>query len=344
MKKSELLQVYYYLRLARAFETKVAELYMKGKIGGFCHLYSGEEAVAVGALWHARKDDYVIGSYRDHAYYIIRGGDPGKALAELYGFSNGCCKGKGGSMHLYDPAIGFYGGYAIVAGECPIAVGLGLGVQRRKTDQVVLCFFGDGATNQGVYHESLNMAALYKLPIVFVCENNYYAIGTSVERSSAQENLARKAHAYNMPATRVDGMDFFKMLSVAERAIKRARSGKGPSFIEAKCYRYRGHSMSDPAKYRSKEEVDYWRKRDAIPKIRKTIQSDFELPDSEFDAIDRRVREEIEKAVAFAESGRELPVESCMRTCTRNRSLWKGARGRTFLPRKVSPDLPLSLE
>lgn len=309
MKNAELLEVYHQLRLARVFEAKVAEMYMKGRIGGFCHLYSGEEAVAVGALWNTRKDDYVIGSYRDHVYYIVRGGDPGKALAELYGFSNGCCKGKGGSMHLFDKEIGFYGGYAIVAGECPIAVGLGMAIQRRKTDKVVICFFGDGATNQGVFHESLNMASLYKLPIVFVCENNRYAIGTSVSRSSAEEHLARKARAYEMPSARVDGMDFFKMLSVAQRAIRRARSGGGPSFLEAICYRYRGHSMSDPAKYRSKEEVEFWKKRDPIPKIRKVIQHDFEVPDEEFDAIDRKVHETVERAVAFAEAGQELPVE-----------------------------------
>jgi pyruvate dehydrogenase E1 component alpha subunit len=212
-------------------------------------------------------------------------------------------------MHLFDREKGFFGGYAIVAGECPIAVGLGRAIQHRKTDQVVVCFFGDGATNQGVYHEALNMAGLWQLPVVFVCENNEYAIGTSVERSSAETNLTKKASIYGMETHRVDGMDFYKMVSATERAIARARSGRGPSFIEAVCYRYRGHSMSDPATYRSKEEVEFWRGRDVIQKIRAQIQHDFEVPDDEFDAVDTTVRGEIEHAVEFAEGGQELSLE-----------------------------------
>ena len=309
MKKSELLEVYYRMKLARTFETRVAEQYTKGRIGGFCHLYSGEEAVAVGAMWHLKKEDYVIGSYRDHAYYLIRGGDPKKAMAELFGHSDGCCKGKGGSMHLFDWDINFLGGYAIVAGMCPLAVGLGIAVRNLKQKRVVLCFFGDGATNQGVYHEALNMGSLYKLPIVWVCENNQYAIGTSVVRSSATESLAGKARAYDMPVHTVDGMDFFKMQSVAERAIKAARAGKGPSFIEAKCYRYRGHSMSDPGTYRSKEEVAHWRKRDPIPRLKVAIKHDFEIGDEEFEEADRKVGQVLDEAIEFAERGRELPVE-----------------------------------
>ncbi len=310
MNKRELMEVYYKMRLVRGFETRVAEQYTKGRIGGFCHLYSGEEAVALGALWHLRKDDYAIGSYRDHAYYILRGGDPRKCMAELFGHANGCCKGKGGSMHMFDRGVNFLGGYAIVAGMCPIAVGLGLAAKYRGEDRVVLCFFGDGATNQGVYHEALNRASLDQLPPVWVCENNRYAIGTSVERSSAQESLAKKARgAYRMPAYVVDGMDFFKMQSVAERCIADARAGKGPSFIEAKCYRYRGHSMSDPATYRSKEEVDFWKTRDPIPRIKAAIQHDFEIGDEEFQAIDQRVREEVDAAVTFAEQGEELPPD-----------------------------------
>jgi len=309
MRKDELMRVYFQMRLARGFETRVAEQYMKGRIGGFCHLYSGEEAVAVGALWHLRKDDYVIGSYRDHAYYILRGGDPRKAMAELFGHSDGCCKGKGGSMHLFDWGINFLGGYAIVAGMCPIAVGLGAAIRAKKEDRIVLCFFGDGATNQGVYHEALNMASLDRLPIVWVCENNQYAIGTSVPRSSAQESLARKAKtAYALPVDVVDGMDFFKMQSVAERAIQRAREGKGPSFIEAKCYRYRGHSMSDPATYRDAKEVEFWKQRDPIPRMKAAIQHDFDVPDAEFEEVDRQVQKILDEAVAFAEAGQELPT------------------------------------
>jgi pyruvate dehydrogenase E1 component alpha subunit len=309
MNKRELMTVYYRMKLARSFETRVAEQYAKGRIGGFCHLYSGEEAVAVGAMWNLRPDDVVLGSYRDHAYFIIRGGDPAKAMAELFGHQNGCCSGKGGSMHLFDPGIGFYGGYAIVAGMCPIAVGMASAIQLRRQDRVVLCFFGDGATNQGVYHEALNMSALYKLPVVWVCENNKYAIGTSVPRSSADTALSDKAKAYAMPTYQVDGMDFFKMESVAGRAIAAARDGKGPSFIEARCYRYRGHSMSDPATYRSKKEVEFWKKRDPIPRIKAAIQHDFEIDDAEFKEIDRKVKQVLDDAVKFAESGRELPPE-----------------------------------
>jgi pyruvate dehydrogenase E1 component alpha subunit len=239
----------------------------------------------------------------------MRGGDPKRAMAELFGHQEGCCKGKGGSMHLFDSDINFLGGYAIVAGMCPLAVGLGYSIVYRKEERVVLCSFGDGATNQGVYHEALNMASLYRLPIVWVCENNRYAIGTSVWRSSASKSLSRKAKAYNMPTYTVDGMDFFKMQSVTRRAINAARAGKGPSFIEAKCYRYRGHSMSDPGTYRSKEEVEHWRKRDPIPRLKAVIREDFEASEEEFQEIDRKVNEVLDEAVAFAEAGSELPVE-----------------------------------
>lgn len=309
MNRRECMLAYRRLTLARLFETKVAELYQKGRLGGFCHLYTGEEGVAVGALWPLREDDYVLGSYRDHVYLLARGTAPGAVMAELYGHSDGCCRGLGGSMHLFDARANFLGGYAIVAGECPIAVGLGRAIRYRKTDQVVVCFFGDGATNQGVYHEALNMAGLWKLPVVFVCENNEYAIGTSVERSSAEPDLARKASVYALETHRVDGMDFFKMVSVMDRAVARARRGDGPSFVEALCYRYRGHSMSDPATYRAKEEVELWKGRDVVARVRAQIQHDFEIADAEFDAVDQEVRDEIEGAVAFAEQGRELTLE-----------------------------------
>jgi pyruvate dehydrogenase E1 component alpha subunit len=260
-------------------------------------------------MWHLREDDYVLGSYRDHAYYLVGGGDPRRLMAELFGHKEGCCKGKGGSMHLYDPGINFLGGYAIVGGMCPLAVGLAYSARYSDEDRVVLCFFGDGATNQGVYHEALNMASLYKLPIIWVCENNHYAIGTSLPRSSANESLARKAKAYQMPTYTVDGMDFFKMQSVAERAIAHAREGNGPAFIEAQCYRYRGHSMSDPATYRSDEEVEYWKKRDPIPRLKQAIKHDFGVDDREFEEVDSRVRRELDEAVAFAEQGSELPLD-----------------------------------
>jgi pyruvate dehydrogenase E1 component alpha subunit len=269
----------------------------------------------VGALWHLRPEDYAIGSYRDHAYYVIRGGDPRKCMAELFGHADGCCRGKGGSMHMFDWDINFLGGYAIVGGMCPIAVGVAKAVQHKQEPRVVLCFFGDGATNQGVYHEALNMASLYKLPVVWVCENNKYAIGSSVARSSASSSLARKAEAYEMPTYVCDGMDFFKMASVAERAIKDARAGKGPSFIEARCYRYRGHSMSDPGVgYRDKEEIEFWKGRDPIPRIQAALMHDFGDSDEaktelqqELDALDAKIRRQLDDAVAFAKAGAELP-------------------------------------
>lgn len=310
MNKRELLDVYYRLSLVRAFETRVAEQYMRGKIGGFCHLYSGEEAVAVGALNALKPEDYAIGSYRDHAYYLIRGGDPKACMAELFGHADGCSKGKGGSMHLFDWSHNFLGGYAIVAGMCPIAVGVGLKLKYRKEKKVVMCFFGDGATNQGVYHESLNMASLYKLPIVWICENNKYAIGSSVPRSSAVESMAEKTKtAYDIPSYVVDGMDFFKMQEVTKKAVAHARAGKGPVYIEAKCYRFRGHSMSDPATYRTKEEVQHWKERDPIPMIKKQIMHDFEIGEEAFAEIDKRVKDELDAAVKFAEAGKELPVD-----------------------------------
>ncbi len=310
MNQAEMLKAYRMLKLARDFERRVAEQYSKGRIGGFCHLYSGEEAVALGAMWRLRDDDYVLAPYRDHAHYLLRGGSPKKAMAELFGHSDGCCKGKGGSMHLFDWDINFLGGYAIVAGECPIATGVGMAIRTQGQDRVVMCFFGDGATNQGVYHEALNMSALYRAPVVWVCENNFYAIGTSVARSSAEVSMAAKARAYDMPTWTADGMDFFKMQSVAERAIAHARSGKGPAFVEAKCYRYRGHSMSDPATYRAKEEVAFWKERDPIPKLKAQIKHDFDLEgDDLFDEIDQKVRKELDEAVEFAEAGEELPFE-----------------------------------
>jgi pyruvate dehydrogenase E1 component alpha subunit len=213
-------------------------------------------------------------------------------------------------MHLFEWDINLLGGYAIVAGMCPLAVGLARSIRYKDEDRVVMCAFGDGATNQGVYHEALNMASLYKLPIVWVCENNFYAIGSSVPRSSAQQDLAQKAgSAYNMSTNVVDGMDFFKMQSVAERAIQRARAGRGPSFIEARCYRYRGHSMSDPDTYRSEEEIEHWKSRDPIPRIKKQIQHDFEVGEEEFEEIDERVERELDEAVEFAQAGEELPVD-----------------------------------
>lgn len=261
------------------------------------------------ALWHLMAEEHVVGSYRDHAYCLLRAGDPGKVMAELFGHADGCCQGKGGSTHLFDASTNFLGGHAIVAGMCLLAVGAGLSIKYKNEHRIVLCFFGDAAMNQGVYHEALNVASLYELPVVWVCEHNYYAIGTSVARSSAVESLARKAKAYGMPTSTVDGMDLLKMQSVARRAIAHARSGKGPAFIGAKCCRLGAHSKSEPGAYRSKEEIEHWKRRDPLPRIKAVIQHDFEAAEEEFEELDHKVRLALDEAVAHAEAGAELPKE-----------------------------------
>ncbi|MDP6370772.1 MAG: thiamine pyrophosphate-dependent dehydrogenase E1 component subunit alpha, partial [Planctomycetota bacterium] len=305
-----LLEIYRQMFLIRTFEDRVKLLFLEGSMPGTIHQCQGQEAAAVGVCSALNDDDFITSTHRPHGHALAKGLSPLEVLIELFGGGTGCCKGKGGSMHLFDRDINFLGGYAIVAGMCPIAVGVAKAVQHRGEDRVVLCFFGDGATNQGVYHEALNMSALYNLPLIWVCENNHYAIGTSVQRASGEEDLAKKARAYDMPVSRVDGMDFFKMQSVTQRAINRARAGKGPSYIVANCYRYRGHSMSDPGTvYRSKEEIDFWKKRDPLPRLKALIQEDFEAGEEEFKEIDEKVTQLLREAVRFAEQGEELPRE-----------------------------------
>src|SRR6266478_3238579 len=252
--------------LIRRFEEKAAEMYALGKIGGFLHLYIGQEAVAVGAMSTIRPDDYAISSYREHGHCLAKGSDPKRVMAELFGRRDGLSKGKGGSMHLFDKSVNFLGGHAIVGAHLPLATGAAFAIKYQGGDQVVLCFFGDGAVPEGEFHESLNLAALWKLPVIFVCENNRYAMGTAIHRALAQTEIWRFADTYGIRGEAVDGMDVLAVRECVGRAVERTRRERTPAFIEARTYRFRGHSMRDPAGavYRTREEVDREKLRDPI--------------------------------------------------------------------------------
>src|SRR5882724_3213996 len=251
--RETLLKIFHQMLLMRRFEEKCAESYSLGKIGGFCHLYIGQEAVGVGAISALRDDDYVITSYREHGQAIAKGISPEAVMAELYGKAGGCSQGKGGSMHLFDASVNFMGGHGIVGGQIPLGTGLAFASKYQETDRVTLCFFGEAAVNQGAFHESLNMAQLWKLPCIYICENNQYGMGTSLARAMSLQNIAEKACAYSMESEFVDGMDVLAMRRATQRAIKRARENYLPTLIEARTYRYMGHSMSDPGNYRTRE-------------------------------------------------------------------------------------------
>jgi pyruvate dehydrogenase E1 component alpha subunit len=307
-----LIEFYRQMFLIRRFEERAAEQYALGKIGGFCHLYIGQEAVAVGAIAALREDDYVLSSYRDHGHCLAKGSDPKQVMAELFGRTTGLCKGKGGSMHLVDSARNFFGGYAIVGGHLPLAVGVAFAVKYRNKDQVVLCFFGEGAVPTGICHESLNMAALWKLPVVFVCENNRYGMGTPVERASAIYNIAQVASAYDMAKDSFDGMNVIDVYKQVKSAVEMVRTKQAPAFLEAKTYRFMGHSMSDPAHghYRSKGEVDEAKKRDPIPALKKSLLEGKILTDAQLHTIEKEVQEIVDASVQFANASPEPPLES----------------------------------
>jgi len=304
MDRDDLLSLYHQMLLIRRFEEKSAEMYALAKIAGFLHLYIGEEAVAVGAIAAIRPDDYVISAYRDHGHCLARGSDPGKVMAELFGKATGLCKGKGGSMHLVDAQRNFMGGYAIVGGHLPLAVGLAFAVQYQKRDQVVLCFFGEGAVPSGQAHEAFNLAALWKLPVIFICENNRYGMGTPVERAIAlYSDVAETARSYGIPAERVDGMDVLAVRTLMRAAVDKVRSAQGPYFVEAMTYRFMGHSMADPAHghYRTKEEVEEERKRDPLMLLRQTILSAGLGKEADFKSLEREIGDIVAEAVKFAE-------------------------------------------
>lgn len=299
--------------LIRHFEEKCAELYGAGKIHGFLHLYIGEEAVAVGALQALRPEDNVVSTYREHGHALARGVPAGAVMAEMYGKANGCCRGRGGSMHLFDVERRFYGGHAIVGGGLPVAVGLALADQLQKRPRVTACFFGDGAVAEGEFHESLNLAALWKLPVIFLCENNLYAMGTHLTRHQAQTNVARKAESYGMPGEQVDGMDVVAVEAATRQAVERVRSGNGPLLLELRTYRFRAHSMYDAELYRGKEEVDQWKQRDPIKTFCTRLRDEKRLSEQELAAMAADAAAAVTAAVDFAESGEWEALEDLTR-------------------------------
>jgi pyruvate dehydrogenase E1 component alpha subunit len=293
----------YQMLQGRRFEEKTAEAYAIGKIGGFCHLYIGQEAVAVGAFAALRPDDYVISAYREHVQALAKGMSAREVMAELYGRSGGSSKGKGGSMHLYSREHNFLGGWGIVGGQIPMATGVAWKIKYREEDRVILCFMGEAAVNQGAFHESLNMAALWKLPVIFIVENNRFGMGTAWERASSLYDIAQKAHAYDMPSAVADGMDVMKMRATVLEAVERARTDKVPTLIEARCYRFMGHSMSDPVHgvYRTKEEVEEHKAKDPIRRFIEDLRDADLLDEEELNAIDKRVHEEVDDAAEWAD-------------------------------------------
>jgi len=301
MTRDEALVQYRAMLLIRRFEERCAQLYVEGKIGGFLHLYIGQEAVAVGAMSLLRPDDYFVTSYRDHGYALARGTDPRPLMAELCGRIGGISRGKGGSMHFYDVPSGNFGGDGIVGGHLPIAAGIGYAIRLRQSDQVVVCFFGDGAVNEGAFHEALNVSALWGLPVAFVIENNRYGMGTSLDRASSVKDLYQRGSAYGIPRRDVNGMDLLAVRQALDEAIERARKEKRPTLLEAETYRYRGHSMSDPGKYRTKEEVEDMMRHDPVLLFANHILDQFRVPQFELDAMDKDVIAQVDDAVRFAE-------------------------------------------
>ena len=304
--KAELLEYYRMMLLIRRFEEKAGQLYGMGLIGGFCHLYIGQEAVVVGMQAALGEGDQVITAYRDHGHMLATGMDPAGVMAELTGRSGGYSKGKGGSMHMFSRDKHFYGGHGIVGAQVPIGTGLAFANKYQGTDRVCTTYFGDGAANQGQVYESFNMAELWKLPVIYVIENNQYAMGTSVERSSAETHFHKRGASFNIPGKQVDGMDVLAVKAAADEAVKWCREGNGPIILEMKTYRYRGHSMSDPAKYRTREEVDQYReKRDPIDHLRATIVDAKHATEDELKELDKEIRAIVNHAAEFAQTSPE---------------------------------------
>jgi pyruvate dehydrogenase E1 component subunit alpha len=301
--------------LIRHFEEKAAEAYALGRIGGFCHLYIGQEAVAVGVSAALNADDYVICSYREHGQALARGVAPRAVMAELYGKAAGCSGGKGGSMHLFDAAKRFMGGHGIVGGHLPLAAGLGFAIRYRGGSEVCVCFFGEAAVNIGAFHEALNMASVWKLPVIFVCENNRYGMGTAFERVAAVTDVVEHACSYDMAGEVVNGMDVLEMHQAADRAVQRARESGHPTLLEVRTYRYMGHSMSDPLHgvYRTKDEVEEQKKKDPIAQLSHRLQEGGGIDQAGLDALDAEVRAEVEDAVAFADGAPDPEPAELMR-------------------------------
>jgi pyruvate dehydrogenase E1 component alpha subunit len=299
--KETYLYWYELMLLLRRFEEKTGQLYGMQKIRGFCHLYIGQEAVAAGCMTATNPEDKFITAYRDHGLAIAKGVSAKSCMAELYGKATGCSKGKGGSMHFFGVKENFFGGHGIVGAQIGTGAGMAFAEKYRNTKNVVLCFFGDGAARQGMLHETFNMAMLWELPVIFICENNHYAMGTSVARTSKVLDIYKLADAYEMPADSVDGMNPETVHNAVLRAANRARENGGPSLLEIKTYRYKGHSMSDPQKYRTKEELESYKEKDPIEMVLATLQKEFKITEAEIEAINERVRAEVEESVKFAE-------------------------------------------
>lgn len=300
--KELLHKMLYMMVLGRVFEQKCAEVYRIGKIGGFCHLYIGQEAISIGTQMALKEGDYVITSYRDHVQAMVAGITPEAVMAELYGKSGGNVKGKGGSMHMFSKEKGFFGGHGIVGGQIGVGTGMAYAQKYKGTDNVTLCFFGEAAVNQGIFHESLNMAQLWKLPVIFICENNKYGMGTSQTRAMSISSIAKKAEGYGMAGEFVDGMDVLAVREATERAIERARKDSLPTLLEIRAYRYMGHSMSDPGKYRTTDEIKKFQERDPIVLFKETLKKAKIFTDKDFEEIESQAKEATQKAVDFAEN------------------------------------------
>ncbi len=299
--KETYLYWYEIMMLMRRFEEKTGQLYGMQKIRGFCHLYIGQEAIAAGTMTAITENDNLITAYRDHGLAIAKGMSSRECMAELYGKATGCTKGKGGSMHFFSKEHRFFGGHGIVGGQIGLGAGIAFAEQYQGTTNATICFFGDGAARQGMLHETFNMAMLWKLPVVFVCENNFYAMGTSVERTSNVLDIFKLGDAYDMPADSVDGMNPEDVHEAMDRAVRRARENGGPTLLEIKTYRYRGHSMSDPAKYRTKEEVEEYKEKDPIERVLRIITENKWATEEEIEAINEKIKAEVDDAVQFAE-------------------------------------------
>ncbi len=309
MKKEEQLELYYQMVLIRRVEEKAAELYQRGKIGGFLHLYIGQEAVSTGLIAARQPQDRVITAYRDHGVALNCGISANEVIAEMLGKATGVSKGKGGSMHMADPEKNMWGGHAIVGSHIPIAAGLALGDQYAGNDGVTICMFGDGATNIGFFHEGLNLSKVWNLPVLWVCENNQYGMGTAVERASAVSEIRQKAEGYRIPNDRVDGMDVMKVYEASKKAVAHIRAGGGPYLLEFVTYRYMGHSMGDPERYRDKQEIEKWREDDPIGIFCKTLRA-RKVAVKTLDEIEARAMQDAEKAVEFAEASPEPAPEA----------------------------------
>lgn len=300
MDKDKKIEMYRKMLEIRLFEEKVFELYGQNLVPGTIHLYAGEEAVAVGVCANLRKDDYIVSTHRGHGHCIAKGARLDKTMAEILGKKTGYCMGKGGSMHIADFSIGMLGATAVVGAGIPIATGAGLSIKLRRTDQVTACFFGDGASNQGTFHEGINMAAVWKLPVLFVCENNLYAMGTRQTQVMLTKDIAKRAVAYGIPGVSVDGNDVIAVYEAAQQAVRRARSGDGPTLIECRTYRHKGHSRFDPATYRSKEEVEEWLDKDPVRRLKNQLLERNDLSNTEVKQIEKEVSDAVEAAVKFA--------------------------------------------